>query len=358
MSPLSFSSLKNPMWPQIDQTLWTSARTGGGLFDDAGLAAHWRPATIEGVEYHYGTYLWWLQVTNKLDPSQTPFARCTREVIRAFIDSYSQSHAPHSVATVVKAIYDFLRVTCPTQDASAIMRMAGRLRRKARPAKPPAQRKCSLQSLDMISETLLAEGVSLLSTYPAGAALAYRDGLTFAMETALPLRRSNFQGLQLGKTLVRRNGVYHVSFEGEDHKNGHAFEGHYPEVLTPVIDAYVNDFRPILRHKAKGKDEGWFWLGEFGQIIRGKTISGRVREITRTYLGYPLSLHAFRRSVATHIGQSDPAHVGIIKAVLGHASDLSAADYNLASANDAASKYRALRAGLLKRGKNDKGSLP
>ena len=49
MSPLSFSSLKNPMWPQIDQTLWTSARTGGGLFDDAGLAAHWRPATIEGV---------------------------------------------------------------------------------------------------------------------------------------------------------------------------------------------------------------------------------------------------------------------------------------------------------------------
>ena len=358
MSALSFSSLKSPMWPQIDQTLWAQARISAGLFDDAGLAAHWRPATIEGVEYHYGTFLWWLQVMNNLDPSQTPFARCTREVIRAFIDSYSQSHAPHSVATVVKAIYDFLRVSCPAQDASAIMRMAGRLRRKARPAKPPAQRKCSLQSLDMISETLLAEGLSLLYTYPPGAALAYRDGLTFAMETALPLRRKNFEGLQLGKTLERRNGIYHVKFEGEGYKNGYLFEGNYPKELTPVIDAYVKHFRPILRHKAKGKDEGWFWLGEYGQIIRGKTISGRVREITRTYLGYPLSLHAFRRSVATHIGQTDPAHIGIIKAVLGHASDLSAADYNLASANDAASKYRALRAKLLARGKKAKGSLP
>lgn len=355
MSPLSFSSLKNPMWPQIDQTLWARARLSGGLLDDAGLAAHWRPATKQNVEYHYGTFLWWLQVTNKLDPSQLPFSRCSRELIRAFIDSYSQSHAPFSVATVVKATYDFLRVTCPTQDASAIMRMAGRLKRKARPNKPPAQRKCSLQSLDMISETLLAEGVALLTTRPAKAAIAYRDGLTFAMETALPLRRSNFEGLQLGKTLVRRNGVYHVVFEGKDHKNGHTFEGNYPEVLTPMIDAYVNDFRPILRHKVDNKDEGWFWLGEFGQIIRGKTISGRVREITRTFLGYPLSMHAFRRSVATHIGQSDPAHVGIIKAVLGHASDLSAADYNLASASDAASKYRALRADLLTRGDKDKG---
>ena len=52
MTATSFSSLKLTQWPEQDRLLWLAAREPGDFFDDAGLAADWRPATVVSVEYH------------------------------------------------------------------------------------------------------------------------------------------------------------------------------------------------------------------------------------------------------------------------------------------------------------------
>jgi len=57
-------------WPQADQAAWARARTPGGLLDDDGDAAEWRPATIKSALGAYGRFLAYLE---RIGLTQTQF---------------------------------------------------------------------------------------------------------------------------------------------------------------------------------------------------------------------------------------------------------------------------------------------
>lgn len=349
MSKGSFSSLKRTDWPKRDRELWLTARAPGDFFEDAGLAAGWRPATVANVEYHYGTFLWWLQSAGRLDAGAQPLDRASAVNIQDFIDAYTVDHAASSAAAIIHVIADMVRVTSPEAEVPWIMRLAQRMKGKAKPLKPTSQRRIPIIYLIRAGDELIERGRSTLRDNPAAGALLFRDGLLISMQIALPLRRKNLASLRLGVSLTRDETHYGVRFHGDDMKNGQDFHGSYPESLTEAIDFYVETARPILRAGVLGPDDGSFWLGRRGAPMKGFSISVRISELTEGHVGISFGAHSFRHSAATDIALLDPRHVGIIKSVLGHASPLSAEHYNLASGFEAASRYQELLADLRRR---------
>lgn len=352
MSRGSFSSLKLEDWPPLDRELWLAARTPGDFFEDAGLAAGWRPATVANVEGHYGTFLWWLQKVGRLDTDARPLGRASAVNIQDFIDAYAVDHAASSTAAIVHVIADVVRVTSPDAEVPWIMRLARRMKGKAKPLKPTAQRRSPLIYLIRAGDALIERGGQTVIDDPARGALLFRDGLMIAMQIALPLRSKNLTSLRLGVSLIREQTHFRVQFRGDEMKNGQDFQGQYPESLTETIDFYVETVRSILRAGVKPPDHGSFWLGRRGEPMKGFSISQRLRKLTERHVGVPFAAHSFRHSAATDIALLDPQHVGIIKSVLGHASPLSADYYNLASGFEAANRYQALLADLRRRDKD------
>lgn len=344
MTGPQFSSLKLEQWPERDRELWIDCQAPADLLDEGGRAAAWRPATIQNIGYHYGTFLWWLRRRDGLDPAAAPLDRASVSNVRDFVADYGVGHAKSSTAAIVGAIADVVRATSPGSNTRWIYTIARRLKRQARPLKPDALRKRPVIDLIELGDMLKQRGLARLDEDPRAGAIDYRDGLMVVLETSLPLRRRNFCGLRLGHTLISESLAYRIQIPGPQMKNGEEFIGVYPEYLTSEIDFYLDRIRPILRWKLTDEDEGWLWLGRWGEPLQGDSISNRVRELTRQHLGLPLSLHAFRHSVATDIALLAPMSAGITKSVLGHASPHSARYYNLASSSDAANTYQALLA--------------
>ena len=343
-----FSSLAPEQWPEQDRQLWFLARSAGDLWEDEGLAASWRPATVRTVEYGYGIFLWWLSMMGRLDPLAGIPSRVSQTNIRDFAQNCSSGRTGRTVSSYLSSIGEMLRVTCPNTKAPWIKRIATQSQRRAQPAKPIAQRKCPVADLIKLGDDLMTQGRALMLGEPHAGAIMFRNGLMIIMETQIPMRRANFAGLRIGHNMWRHHGRYHVEIDGSYMKNGRDYQCQFSTSLTAEIDFYINDVRPILRAGLSCPDEGAFWIGRRGESMKGEALSVRVRELTRKHLGIPLALHSFRHSVATDIALLVPENVGIIKSVLGHSSPLSAQHYNLASGFDAANKYQAMLDNLRK----------
>lgn len=74
-----------PDWPGADRLAWEAAITPGGLLDECGLAAHWRPATRKSVQDAYGRWLTFLDRARGLDAGSAPEERLTPDRLRGFI---------------------------------------------------------------------------------------------------------------------------------------------------------------------------------------------------------------------------------------------------------------------------------
>lgn len=353
MSAGAFSSLKVADWPEIDRRLWRTAReVGDELLDRVGPAADWRPKTIVNVEYFWGTFLWWLAQTGRLDPMGSPRARVTREVILAFIEAYEVGHARSSVAAMLRVIHDFVSVTCTDVDLEWLRTLARAQQRSASPIKKTGDRRRPVAELVAIASHYLSQAAEIRDVDPRRAAEMFRDGLIFACETAIPLRRENLATLRLGHTLRKAGNRYVVTHDGSSMKNRRDFERTYPEFLTPPIDEWLSIYRPLLLTPG-ATDEGWMWIGvRCGRRLDGPAISKIVRRINEIVSGSTMTLHGFRHSVASDIIAHMPGRVAIIKTVLGHASPLSHQHYDLAAAFEIQDRWHGVLDDLRRRDRN------
>lgn len=336
-SKTDFKSMKVEAWPAVDRRLWIEARSEADDPDeDGGPASHWRPATVALVERGWGTFLDWSERTGRLIPDERPDERIARPVVRAFVTAYAEGHAGKTVVNAVRALIDFVRVTCPDTDLTHLDRVLRRWKRRAAPTKLPAERMRPASELLAIGAELIERGLATIGTNRVRGALAYRNGLIFLMELALPLRLSNVADLRIGETFRKEGNQWRAVQPGASMKNGLEHDGLYPAFLTPVIDHWVEVIRPLLRGEGKGVDEGMLWLGYDGASLRSEGFAKAVTETNRDMSGIPVSTHGFRRTAATQAAISDPKHaVGITAALLAHASPNSAAIYDLAGSFEA-----------------------
>ena len=345
--------LKVEEWQEVDQQHWRTMLHPGGLFDDDGRAAHWAPATIEKNRKGYGRWLGRIGQTGELDPGVEPWERVTPTRVSDYVKHLQNEVAPYTVIGRLNELSAVMQAMAPDEDWSWLNRAISHLKA----ARPRAREK---QSRLRPSRTLFRTAIKELRRInPDGTkgsihkAVRYRDTLIVALLASRPLRRSNLAAMRIGSHLVDIGDGYKIVFESDEMKNRKFFETGVNKQLSPFIDRYIADWRPLL---LKDKKTDRLWVSLRGQPMSGHDIYLRVTANTKVLFGQSMNPHLFRDAMATSVAIEDPENVRIIMALNGHSSLRTDERYYIqAGSIDAGRQYHAMireRRQLAKRRKN------
>jgi site-specific recombinase XerC len=300
--------------------MWIAAMQPRDPFEKPGLASRWRLDTQRLTEQDYGRYLGWLKERGELDPDARPIDRVDEARVAAFVQDYSAGRAPSTVALAVRGIAYMIRATHAPKGLPWLTKAAHAMVNHAEPVKPKAPRMATMAELLELGVRLMKIGKDELDRGHRRGAQVFRDGLMVCALITRPLRRRNFSALEIGKTLIVGPDAIRVFFSGKETKTHNAIDFLYPRFLRKAFGFYLRHARPVLREAATGADDGMLWVGRRGRWMDGEEIAQRIGNLTRRHLKRRISPHLFRDCVATDIAIHDPAHVGITKSVLGHAT--------------------------------------
>jgi hypothetical protein len=102
---------------------------------------------------------------------------------------------------------------------------------------------------------LMAKARSRLAHAPIGAAVTAQIAVAIAILTVAPVRRSNLTNIRLGTNLIKPGGPdsnYWLVYPDYDVRNRVRLDYPLDDVLTKLIDEYVNVFRPAALTRSQG----------------------------------------------------------------------------------------------------------
>ena len=165
-----------------------------------------------------------------------------------------------------------------------------------------------------------------------------------ALLASRPIRCGNLAQIEIGLHLQRMGEVFWLFYDAKDMKNRRSLEFPLPQELTDPLQHYMDHVRPeLMKQCGRWKtDVGRrLWVGEGGSAMKSHRIHSRICQRTEERFGHPINPHLFRDAAATSIAEQDPEHVGMIRAILGHASlATSEGHYNHAGSLEASRRYQ------------------
>ncbi len=327
-----------PEWPAPDRAAWDAALDRGDILGDGGLACRWSEATRRTMASAYGRWLTHIKRHGGLDADAAPQDRVLPERVRAYIEELQATAAPVTVHGRIRGLKKTLRVMVPDADLGWLRRTELRLAAGAVPVRDKEQRIRNSAELFGLGVRLMERAEGDTRVRANRRALRYRDGAMIAFLAARPLRRRTFAGMRMGRNLNRLDAHYVALFEARDTKGGRLFEMPLPHALTPYIDRYLLEFRPVL---LKGRQSDRVWITHMGTAMGPGSIYVRIREVTERELGAAINLHLFRDCLATSLVVHDPEDVRTAATLLGHASlETTNRYYNQAKALEAVRRYQ------------------
>jgi site-specific recombinase XerC len=338
-------------WPAPDRAAWEAAHRCGGLLDEDGLAAAWRPDTSRLIASGYGRFLGFLALNGDLDPGECPETRITRRRVEAYVTELRRLNHSSTVAGRILQLLRAASVMAPDGDWVWLRRIKARLMRMATPAHDDRARLLPAATLLDLGRQLMgrAEDASTQLS-DRRRALLFRDGLMICLLLACPLRARNMAGLAASSRLQRRGDEWWVSFAPAETKNKRPIDLPLPAAYSEAIERYLDRYRPILLRRAATPATGdALWISGGGQALTAKEVGQRISAVTARELGRDINPHLFRKIATTHLAIHDPRHVGVAQPLLGHADyRVTEGAYNLARSIDAARRHhgvvRAIRA--------------
>ena len=151
-----------------------------------------------------------------------------------------------TIASLVSNLHEAIRVMEPGADLSLLRELVATLRARevprrnkhARLVHPQIALDAALANLDMIDEIQLVNDKIR--------ACRYRDLLIIAFLTTRPIRLKNLTQLEIGRSIEKRDTTYACRFTAEETKERTPLSFALPELLTPYLDRYIEQFRPLL----------------------------------------------------------------------------------------------------------------
>jgi hypothetical protein len=311
-------------WPVDDRFRLERAIAGHGYKGADNPAARWSPRRRENVEDSYGRYLGWLKKFKGKLPSDSAVKHITPKNTGTYVACLRETLAPWSVATYFEGMMSFVAVTTPVMDIDWMKTRYGKMKARAFPTR---EKTAHLQH----TTDLVRFGLKLMQEAEAEAppngkigvlvALKYQAGFMIAMLAIAPLRIRNFQGIEIGRSLIYAQKRYLLRFKPEETKTGIEIEHPLPAELEPYLKTLLSKYRPVLVKRGGGKaHSGSLWVDIFGKKMSEIALRDTIKRWTERKFGKHLWPHLFRDAMATSIAQDDPEHVGIIAPVLSHAS--------------------------------------
>jgi integrase/recombinase XerD len=195
-------------------------------------------------------------------------------------------------------------------------------------------------ALVALGSQLMAEAESQTLSTPRKRAQLYRDGLMIAFLSCHPLRLGNFRLLELGRHLRRAGECWWLEVEGGETKTGQPLQFPVQACLVPLLERYLQIWRPHLASSGRVAQSRALWLTAQGRAISETHTHLRITRHTAHAFGRPVNPHLFRDALATTIALERPDKIGIVTPLLGHRSLATAQrSYNLASMATAAAAW-------------------
>jgi integrase/recombinase XerD len=306
-------------WPESHLKLWEEATHDDP--DDptcAGAAAHWTAKTVRTVRKAWGQYLSsTAERGGSWGDDEPPESRCDPESFRGFVERLTNSGVNSvTIASRIRDVREALRVMRPGFDPLWLKRGVRRAQAAASPTRNKRARLRHSRDLFAAGFQAMAEAEESVCAPAIQRAARYRDGLIVALVALRPIRLENLASLEIGRQITQVDGSWMLVLEPEELKDrgGPALEATIPDELTPALERYLLEWRPML---LRGRHSNCLWISIRGTPMSCQAIYQQVIRLTTDKFGAPLPPHMFRDCAASSIVHDDPTNAKIVARVLG-----------------------------------------
>jgi integrase/recombinase XerD len=332
-------------WPESDKELWHAAMRDDDPFADA-AGARLAKSSLHVYWKAWRRFLGFLTITEPAALEIAPPKRLTAERVRRYAEHLQQTNTPRSVAIQIEMLYGVARAMMPDLDLQWLRVMRARLRSAAPrggAAKPVIT---SVQLLELGLQLMDESNLSASAHCTMADAVHYRDGLMIALLAYVPLRVSNFVGIEIDGDLVKEHDKWFIVIQPEENKTRTHLEFQIPDDLENQFSTYINYVRPYLLRRPECKA---LWVSSKGGALSASAFSPIMAKYTNNRLGIRITPHDARDAAATTWAIAAPDRVGVARDLLAH-SDIRTTTkyYNRAKGIEASRAHAVVLAGMRK----------
>lgn len=340
------SSTPPEFWPETDQAMWVALTRKGDLLDGEGEFARLRATTLTSLTIRYSRWIRWLGAADPDALEEPPERRASLQRLRRWLDSMAETR-PMSRLAFIDGVLRVLTEAAPDADWTDQRRLRALLRREAG-AGDPARKRGRVLSSDVLLETGLRHATedADAATTPLEALRRRRNGAMIALLAVMPIRRRALTGLRLGSSLLRTDQMLIIALPPELTKNGRPWEARVPEIIAPVLKAYLDETRPALLAR-QALDHDVVWVGDDGRPFEVHHLGTKIASLTERLFGVRIPPHFFRDSAATSLVRMSPQDARLARPLLAHADYATTERHYIhAQGIEAGRDYAAVLAGL------------
>jgi len=308
-------SLKFEEWSPVDQLAWEEAIRPAVRLRRGGAAAHLAQVSQKDIANRYGLYLDFLRRNGLFDATSAAAKLVVLDHVQQFL---VELEARVSSVTIWNSIYKLRRAAECLAPGANFVWLSGIENDLALVAKP----KDKTDRL-VLADRLLEAGLALIEEAESFAlthmrrAKGVRNGLMIALLALHPLRIKNFATLRLGQSIQKIGGHWWLIIEFKQTKTRRHDERRVPELMTGIIDRYVEKYRPILLKR--NIEESAFWISSTrGVQFTIKNMATLISKTTEQTLGVDVSPHLFRMAAATTAAIYGTSAPYLASGILGH----------------------------------------
>jgi integrase len=332
-------SLPLDLWPESDRNVWNMACRPATRLRRGGVASHMKPVTRDDLARRYGYFLDFLDRQGLLGSGEQPAGNVTLENVHAYVAELTERVGSVTVFGSISKLRRMARLIAPARDFGWLAELERDLAFTMRP-RSKFDRLVMIDALVKAALTLIHETESSTNLSDLARACRVRNGLMVALLGFCPIRRKNFVALEIGRSFVQIKGTWWIVLSADETKENRPDERPVNELLTPIIDRYLDQYRPALARADHPPSALWLSATD-GAPMSYVQVAIVIKATTLSTVGIDLSPHLFRTAAAstanTHCG--DNPHLA--SALLHHTHpSVTNAHYNRASSLTAAENLR------------------
>jgi site-specific recombinase XerD len=327
------------LWPEADRAAWSAACLPAARLKSGGAASHLKPVTRDDYARHYGSFLSFLECRGLLVRDAPAVVNVTLANVNAYLAELKGRIASTTTHSMICALRRVAQFMAPDHDFAWLSEIGKDLAFVARPG--------SKFGRVVLTEVLVEAGLTLIheaeisQNWTALArAFQVRNGLMIALLALCPIRRRNFTALEIGRSFVKIHDKWWIVLSASETKENRADERPIDELVTPFIDRYLDQHRPVLARS--NNPPSALWLSALdGKPITAKQVARVLRKCTFSTVGVKVSPHLFRTSGASSAATLSGENPHLGSALLHHRDPrVTNAHYNRASTMSAAESFR------------------
>jgi integrase len=332
-------SLPLELWPEADRHAWVAACQPTRRLKRGGAASHLKPVTRDDHAYHYGNFLGFLDRCGRFRHDEPVAASVTPENVDAYLAELKMRVSSMTVHGSICRLRRAAKYMAPERDLGWLSEIGKDLALVAVP-------RSKFDRL-VLTEVLLEAGLTLIQeaeNSPKMTKLAcanqVRNGLMVVLLALCPIRRKNFVALEIGRSLLKIRDTWWIVLSADETKERRADERPIEKLLTPFIDRYISDHRPVLARSHRASSMLWL-SSRKGTPISDKGLAEVIRQSTLSTVGVPVGPHLFRTSGASSAAILGGENPNLASALLHHAHpSVTTAHYNRATSLRAGDDFR------------------